>query len=407
MKKYGKKNLLIISFFYYPDNRVGAKRFGNLVDYFRNDYKEVHVLTIPKNQIPEKDPSLVPYGMVHYAKMLFMFPSNRNNGIARIFIRAWEKYLCVLDPYISWILPAVFRSLKVIKLHQIDLIICSGPPFSAMVVGAISSLLTGKTLILDYRDPWTTHPRKFSFPFGKIANIYLEKVAVNRASAIVFCSTLMKKKFIKKFRKKNRVKYLVLTNGYKEVRHKILPLGPNVNKFRMLYTGSLYSGRGLSVVAKVLSNLMNKKIISNDNFEFIIYGKIQRLDYKLIQKFKLQDIVYVNEAIPYEHALRYMKGADILFLPSAEEVDYAIPYKLFDYLLVRRPIIAIAPKNSAVEDILKDVPFSKFCPLGNTEAIEKELVNMIINNHKYDYSLEKSYDWSIIYKEYKRLIDTI
>ena len=40
---------------------------------------------------------------------------------------------------------------------------------------------------------------------------------------------------------------------------------------------------------------------------------------------------------------------------SGSNVKYAIPYKIFDYISVQRPILAVAPKNSEVEGKIYDV----------------------------------------------------
>jgi glycosyltransferase involved in cell wall biosynthesis len=52
-----------------------------------------------------------------------------------------------------------------------------------------------------------------------------------------------------------------------------------------------------------------------------------------------------------------MKSADMLFLPSAEgmRLDYHLPGKLYEYLAVRRPILATGAVDGAMAAVLKDV----------------------------------------------------
>jgi glycosyltransferase involved in cell wall biosynthesis len=401
------KSILIVTLYYYPDNRVGAKRFGNLAKFFTDYFEKVHVLTVAQGQVSGKDPSLSPAGIVHRAAMLPPYPMDKNKAIKRVFVRLWEKYLCTLDHYSGWLLPALIEAIKVIKTEKIDIVIATGPPFTAMLVGALASLATGKKLILDYRDPWTTLPSLYPPPFGKMINIAAEKLSTRLASGTVFCSTLMQNDFLAKFGRQGSAPCHVLTNGYMEPTQAIAPLRHSADKITMLYAGNLYRGRGLGLIAAALSNLIRKEIIHPDNFEFIIYGQIQAKDDQIIAAYQLDQYITVRSAIPYQEILRYMKGADILFLPSAKEVRYAIPYKFFDYLMVNRPILAVAPTHSAVEEVMRSVPFGRFCPIGDTVAIERALAEMIHDGCKGTSRLEEDYTWKTIAKKYAGIIDEL
>ena len=399
------KKILVISHVYYPDSRVGAKRFGNLVPFFVDHFAEVHVLTIPGNQIPSLDPSLSPAGIVHHAPMLPRFPMNRDNIFNRIRTRLWVQHLCLLDGYSGWILPAAIKAIDIINTYKIDIIIATGPPFSTAMVGVFASKTTKKKLILDYRDPWTTITRNFPSSYGKMINFFSEKLALRTASAFVFCSTIMKNDFEIKFHHKKNNAY-VLTNGYTALNPEIQPLTTNNGKFTMFYAGNFYGGRNLEIIAIALSNLIRRGVISANNFEFVICGKLRPQEQKTIQKFNLEKIFNHIGLIPYHEVLRRMKGADILFLPSAKEHMYAIPFKTFDYLMVQRPILAVAPKCSAVEEIMRNVPFGVFCSIDDSNGLEITLTEMIKNRKNYASSLPKEYAWSTIAKRYINILES-
>ena len=402
------ENILVLSMFYYPDNRVGAKRFGNLVKIFCENQINTHVLTIKKNQIPIIDETLIPEGVVHRVPMIPKYPMDKSHLINRLISRLWEKIFCIIEPFSGWIIPAILKSLKVVKKNDITIIIATGPPFSTFVVGIFVKLFTGAKLILDYRDPWTTYKNN-SYPiiFGSHINKTLEKIANNLSDCNIFCSNKMRQSYITKFKTEKIDKQITLTNGYKELNANKIYDRNKSNKKVMIYAGNMYGGRSLSLIAKVLFDLKNKNIINVDNFIFEIYGKILSKDEMLISKYKLSPIIKVYNAIPYNEVIKKMQLADILFLPSGEEVAYAIPFKFFDYLMAKRPILAIAPKNSEIKEILKEIKHGFFCEIADFKNIEKTIVKLMTYTNKENDFVFQKYSWKKISHRYIEIIDKI
>ncbi len=73
----------------------------------------------------------------------------------------------------------------------------------------------------------------------------------------------------------------------------------------------------------------------------------------------LLDMIKEHDFVKYQTIIKHMKAADILFLPSGFDVKYAIPFKLFDYLSVKRPIFAVAPRNSAVAALMNQIDYRR------------------------------------------------
>ena len=61
-----------------------------------------------------------------------------------------------------------------------------------------------------------------------------------------------------------------------------------------------------------------------------------------------------HERIEYHELLRYLKGADVLYIIQGNEHKYSIPYKLIDYLSVKKPILAVTSKFSATYNIIDE-----------------------------------------------------
>ena len=79
----------------------------------------------------------------------------------RIFTRArnWAfRNLFLPDRHIAWLPFALWRGRKIIRSEAIDVIFVTCPPNSAALVGALLKHLTGKPLVLDFRDDWIDTP---------------------------------------------------------------------------------------------------------------------------------------------------------------------------------------------------------------------------------------------------------
>jgi len=401
-----RKRVLIIASSFPPSAAVGAKRFAFLSRILQKRYPELHVLTRKEKYMLAKDDSLSAGGFVHRTGMYPAYPIKKNNIFKKIFNRLWEDYLCLVEPHSGWILPTVVKGLQIIKDNKIDLIIATCPLCSSMVIGVLLSLMTKAKLILDYRDPWTNHNRTYCKIFGRRINEVFEKTSIRQASALVFCSRIMKDNLMDRLGKYTKATSYIVTNGFHN-KDTIRPLSLGTARKNMVYSGNFYGERRIKLVARPLFHLLNEGSIMKDSFCFHVFGKLNAEDKEEINKHGLQDIVKERPRVPYEQITRYLKGADILFLPSGSDVSYAIPFKFFDYLSVKRPILAIAPENSAVAEMMNQIDCGRLALINSEESILKNLRTMLHEEKEYTFSHAQQYTWEEIGRKYLEVIDEV
>ncbi|MCG2774406.1 MAG: glycosyltransferase [Desulfobacterales bacterium] len=401
-----RKGILIISLYFVPSIRAGAKRFTFLSPILKSKYPDLHILTLKESYFSPRDDSLSFSGTVHRTGIYPAYPLKRNNFIKKILKRLWVDYLCLVDPYSGWIVPALIRGLKILKENRIDLIITTCPPFSAIVVGFLLSRLTKVKLLLDYRDPWTNHNRKFCKIFGKRIGLLFERLSVKQASALVFCSRIMKENFNDSLGKYSKAPRHVITNGF-HGRNTSQQLVLEKGKKSMIYAGTFYGQRKIGFLSKPLLKLLDEGSITKDSFCVHVFGELTDEDSQVLRESDLLDIIKVHDAVSYEQMITYLKTADILFLISAPDVRYAIPLKFFDYLSVRRPILAVAAKDSAVADLMNEIDCGRLALINSQESILHNLRMMIFEEKEYSYSGIELYTWEKIGEEYLRVIDEV
>jgi glycosyltransferase involved in cell wall biosynthesis len=402
------RGILIISFHFPPSTKVGGKRFAALTQLLINRYPNLHILTVKKKHISPSDDTIPYKGTVHRAGMFPSPPISKtdNNLIKRVWRRLWEDYLCILDLYAGWILPAVFKGLKVIRQNDIKLVIATGPPFSPMLVGFLLKILCRTKLILDYRDPWSNHDARPILPFYKTLNRLCERLVVRQSSALVFCSRIMLENFSKSVARNVESFYYVIHNGF-HGRDTVQPLSFEGSYKTMIYAGKFYGERKIELLAKPLFRLVKEDLINENSFRFHVFGQISDRDKKIIRKYNLQHMIVEHLPVPYGQIVRYLKGADILFLPSGSEVNYAIPFKFYDYLSVKKPIFAVAHEDSAVAELMKTIDCGCVAKIGSEESIVTNLRKIISENRQYSFSGANQFTWNEIACKYSAVIDNL
>ncbi len=265
----------------------------------------------------------------------------KNSNLKRsILTKIWVRYLCVIDPWSGWIIPAICKGIKIIKKNKIDVIICTGPPFSVFVVGLFLQIMTNNKLIYDYRDPWSNQKREFFKGYIPKINRILEKHCAKKANAIVFCTNMMMENFINYFGETFRKKCYVFTNGFEPNLYK--GIQKLVGRKKIIYSGRLYGSRRIKLFTEPIKRLINENVIGHKNLRFHIFGNINNDDGKEIKENSLNDIFIEHALVNHKELLSYLGSADILVLIISENMRYSISYKFFDYLGTKRPIFAVS-----------------------------------------------------------------
>ena len=126
---------------------------------------------------------------------------------------------------------------------------------------------------------------------------------------------------------------------------------PNKEDFLILYTGSLFSWKGVETLVDSLDFLPKKiKLICVGGS-----GKYLRDFKSYVNGSSNSNRIKVVGHIPKKEVLRYIENADALILPNSAKDKmslYTSPIKLFEYMASKRPIIA--SNISSIAEILSN-----------------------------------------------------
>lgn len=224
--------------------------------------------------------------------------------------------------------------------------------------------------LFGYKTVWEVHD---------VRQRWFTKIGLNFISGLVVITTGLKKVYLEDFGYKRNI--LVAPDGVDlsifdikltktEARSKLnLPL----DKQLIIYTGHLYSWKGVDTLAEAAKLL-------NDNQLVVLVGgtEVDLLRFKTSQKNNSNILIAGRQ--PHELIPFYLQAADLLVLPNSgkEAISrfYTSPLKLFEYMASGRPIIA-SDLPSIKEVLSEDTAF--LVSADNPIALA-EMIKYVCNN---------------------------
>jgi glycosyltransferase involved in cell wall biosynthesis len=147
------------------------------------------------------------------------------------------------------------------------------------------------------------------------------------------------------------------------------------NIYTLVYTGNLFAWKGVHTLVDSLKYI-------DKNVELIIVGGSKEvLDgfKKYIEKSGLKNIVLTGH-VPKKETIQYVQKADILFLPNSAKDKmsfYTSPIKLFEYMAIKRPIIA--SNLPSICEVLEDKKNAILCEPDNPKDLADK-INWTLNH---------------------------
>ena len=386
------KKTLIITYYWPPAGGPGVQRWLKFVKYLP-EFNIDPVVFIPENPnypiIDEsltsevsKDITIINHPIKEPYKWAGFFSNTSSKTISKgiisdekeqSFIEKAMLYVrgnfFIPDARIGWVKPSVSFLLDYIKKEGIETIITTGPPHSVHLIGLQIKQKLGVKWLADFRDPWTTigyHKQLRLTSASKAKHKSLEKEVLNNADQIIVTSFVTKKEF-QGFTNKS---IEVITNGYDDEATVEFQMD---TKFTLSHIGSLLSKRNPEILWRVLSELVRDNESFSKDFQLNFIGSISEKVLKSIKKYNLSN--YINEVgyVSHQEAIIYQKKSQVLLLIEidSEDTKCIIPGKLFEYMISNRPIVAMGPKGSDVEKIIKETNTGHYFNYSDYESLKR------------------------------------
>ncbi|HSH20951.1 MAG TPA: glycosyltransferase, partial [Draconibacterium sp.] len=275
---------------------------------------------------------------------------NLKNKIA-VFIRG--NFL-IPDPRKFWIKPSIKYLTAYLKENPVDLIISTGPPHSMHLIALGLKKKFEIPWIADFRDPWTDIDFYHKLRLTKLADRRhrkFEKRVLTMANHIVTvspgCAADLEKIAHRKIQ--------VINNGYDPTDFNFTIPEPDEN-FTISHFGAFNKDRNPSA----LWIAMNELAQSNADFKKLLrINLIGQTDESVIADIEtnnLKENLVVREHLPHQEGLMELGKSQVLLLPlnDAPNVKGILPGKMYEYIALRRPILALGPTDADYAEILHE-----------------------------------------------------
>jgi len=260
------------------------------------------------------------------------------------------------DGQAGWILPAVRQGLETIRKEDIRAIMATGKPWSALVIGAVLSRLTGRPLFTDFRDPWMTNPYRLrASPLKNWGETRLEKGVVHRSARVIANTDELRNEFLSRFPSEPREKFVSLHNGFDpaDMPEESGESTPGDGVFKILHAGFLYGLRDPRVFLEGLGLAIREGQVDRESVRVTFVGSVG-LDYDLsgvLTELGLVGVVKFKGQVPFQEVAWALNHSDLLLLlqPGTKT---QIPSKLFEYIASGKPILAVTPTDGGTARIV-------------------------------------------------------
>ncbi|WP_347926071.1 glycosyltransferase family 4 protein [Pontimicrobium sp. SW4] len=392
-----RKKVLIITYYWPPAGGPGVQRWLKFIKYLP-EFNIEPIVYIPKNpnypiidnslvdEIP-KDLTIIRQPIVEPYKLASKFSKGQSDTISKGIIPNKKKQsvmqrlmlfvrgnFFIPDARKKWVKPSVNYLSTYIRDYNIETIITTGPPHSLHLIGEQLKNRHDIRWIADFRDPWTTigyHKKLKLTPMARKKHKFLESKVLNTADTIVVTSNNTKQNFLSLTEKPIEI----ITNGYDYESVGNVDLD---TKFSLAHIGSLLSDRNPEVLWKVLKELITTNKIFASMLQLNFVGSVSKDVLKSLEEYNLSQYVNLIGYVPHSEAITHQKKSQVLLLIEidSEETKCIIPGKLFEYMVSNRPILAIGPKGSDVDNILRSTNTGNYFLYNDYDAIKEVVLDM-------------------------------
>jgi len=380
------KNLLMVCYYFPPLTDVGCKRSVAFATYLKKDGWNPYVVSVknPDRHYcslgTESPPAGVPVAYTRSLVNPIRF-FGRANGLLNRVLGLFNKevkrnyfyeLLCIPDFFVGWVPLTILRAVKLIRAHKIETIYVSCSPFSASLIGVACRLITGKRLVLDFRDPFGLRVEGFKIsPLKEKIDAFFMGLFFRHADLLIVTTDEVRREYAAQFPEFSE-KVVTVHNGF-DATHLATQRPEKFPRFTIIYTGQFYYkfNASLNMYAdnffSALARLKQEKKISSETFQFLFYGSEQGAIQAYAAQYGVEDLVVVSDRVSYEEVLQVMRRSHLQLLRI---MKLMLSTKLFEGIPLNIPFLATIPKGEAEEIIKRYSPASYLITEDSPEQIK-------------------------------------
>lgn len=394
-----RRRVLLVSYHFPPVGGAGVQRPAKFAKYLPRHGWDVSVLQAANPSVPLLDESLLddlPDDLVvvkartmepgYAAKASGGAATGRRSpaGVVKGMLREIARRALQPDPQILWYPAARKAALALLRSTRHHAILATAPSYSNLVLGASLSRATGLPLIADYRDEWDLSSAYWeNAPRDRLSHLIQQRMqrrVLRQARAIVATTKASTDRIALRAREAQASPVAeCIYNGWDAgdipTRNTAGADRPADHRLRLVYTGTLWNLTSIAPLRRAMEELRERRPDLPARLELVALGrKTPEQETELAALAATGVAVDSRAYAPHTVALDTMLGADLLLLllsdvPGAERVA---PAKLFEYMAVARPMLAITPDGETA-GIVRGIQPGAWCAAHDVAGIARWL----------------------------------
>jgi glycosyltransferase involved in cell wall biosynthesis len=418
--------ILIISYLFPPAGGIAVQRSLSLAKYLPAYGYEVHVLKAENAAAPVHDPGLlqhIPDGTRIYGaftpELPFAFrqklwrwlsggrvhessktagqnpraPKTGFRSSVKSALIGMGKRLLSPEPEVLWVPFALRQARKIIRKHAIDAVLVTAPPFSAFLVGnTLKRDFPELKLISDFRDDWVRfYVAEFAYQkndYTRRRAIEIERQTVELSDRVIVVTETTLDHMRARYPDQRPDKFVFIPNGYDpDAFRGFCRRKHEGDKVLISHLGTVYSAASPRYYLDAVDSLPDDIRAS---FETHFVGRITAEEKSFLEGRRSE--IRTFGFMPQAEGLRHVESTDYLLLTMAD--GPSLPGKLFEYLAMGKPVLAISPLDGEVARILRRTGAGRCVAPTDMQGIRNLLLD--VYHHKQQGSNGFRPDWNEI-----------
>jgi hypothetical protein len=341
-----RKRIALITTWYPPHQGVAVQRMDAFAQYLSIDY-EVEVFTL-ESASPKTYKNTNNILVHRFSEPLWLRILKHNTADHKVMHHF--KTICkiilnalISNPLYGWTKHVKSKFISIHKQKPFDVLLSSFSPVQPHEIAiAIKTIYPSVLWIADMRDEMSLNT---SLTFKQKQKLSAVEKQVNRwADAIISVSDPLVKEF--EILCPNVNTFLTVQNGYNHDYKFEPPIKTNTTKITWGYFGTFYGARKPDVFFKALLDVQQEIKIKIEGHLFGVHHNFNIPE-------TLKSSIIIHPALSYNDTIKKMHEMDfnLLIHPSTERKGI-FTGKLFDYISVQRPILAIIDAHDVAAQLI-------------------------------------------------------
>lgn len=292
--------------------------------------------------------------------------------------------LLLPDQFVEWGIQVArqFKKGELKASQDIDVVWVTGGPFGFFVAGVLIAEALNKPLVLDYRDPWTTHRSPRSWWIAPPQSLFrqIEAWALSKAKAVGYIHREALIANRAAFGQKPTALWTVITNSFDPIDLGDLPpryLSKECSAPALVYAGHFYDERSAVPIIKALIQLEKEDPDSKAYpLTLHVFGQLDQPSQRLLKEQPLPTsrfTLYPRHSSKEIGAI--MRGAEALLLVIGEGGGHSIALsgKIWDYLATGSPILGLGPQIASAKNLIKQQQLGVWVDSADLKGLVEQL----------------------------------